>query len=151
MDNLLFSFAILAILCIQISQPAHRIKAFKVRFIFAQELSVSHSRHTLPSQDRTPREDIEFQAHDYVTLRAWFYTPTTATSSNMPCLVLSHGSSAVKEMDLNIFAEFFVSKLPLSCLVYDNRGFGANDVKEGQPRQEIIPKVQCSDISDAIT
>ncbi len=54
-------------------------------------------------------------------------------------------------MDLNTFAEYFISKLPLSCLVYDNRGFGDSDVKEGQPRHEIIPAVQCSDISDAIT
>jgi len=98
-----------------------------------------------------PREDIEFRTHDHVTLRGWFYTPAIATSSNMPCLVLSHGFSAVKEMDLDLFAEYFISKLPLSCLVYDNRGFGASDVKEGQPRQEIIPTVQCSDISDAIT
>jgi hypothetical protein len=69
----------------------------------------------------------------------------------MPCLVLSHGFSAVKEIDLNLFAEYFISKLPLSCLVYDNRGFGASNVNEGQPRQEIIPTVQCSDIEDAIT
>jgi hypothetical protein len=55
----------------------------------------------------------------------------------MPCLVLSHGF-AVKEMDLNMFAEYFISKLPLSCLVYDNRGFGASEVKEGQPRQDYL-------------
>jgi hypothetical protein len=54
-------------------------------------------------------------------------------------------------MDLTTFAERFTSKLPLSCLVYDNHGFGSSDVKEGQPRHEIIPAVQCSNISDAIT
>lgn len=98
-----------------------------------------------------PRENIEFQTHDHVILRGWFYKPASATSSKLPCLVLSHGFSALKEMDLNTFAEYFISKLPLSCLVYDNRGFGDSDVKEGQPRHEIIPAVQCSDISDAIT
>jgi cephalosporin-C deacetylase-like acetyl esterase len=99
------------------------------------------------------RENIEFQTCDHVTLRGWFYKPTTAGASEtkLPCLVLSHGFSAVKEMDLNTFAEYFTSKLPLSCLVYDNRGFGASDAKDGQPRHEIIPSVQCSDISDAIT
>ena len=98
-----------------------------------------------------PRENIEFKTHDHVTLRGWFYKPTTSASGKLPCLVLSHGFTALKEMDLNTFAEHFVSKLPLSCLVYDNRGFGDSDVKEGQPRHEIIPSVQCSDMSDAIT
>lgn len=64
---------------------------------------------------------------------------------------MSHGFSALKEMDLNTFAEYFVAKLPISCLVYDNRGFGDSDVAEGEPRSEIVPMTQCSDISDAIT
>jgi cephalosporin-C deacetylase-like acetyl esterase len=97
------------------------------------------------------RGDIEFQTHDHVTLRGWFYKPSSPTSNKLPCLVISHGFSALKEMDLNTSAEYFTSKLPLSCLVYDNRGFGSSDVIEGQPRHEIIPAVQCSDISDAIT
>lgn len=50
--------------------------------------------------------------------------------------------------DLDTFAEYFVSKLQLACLVYDNRCFGASD---GQPRQEINPFHQQSDYSDAIT
>jgi cephalosporin-C deacetylase-like acetyl esterase len=74
-----------------------------------------------------------------------------STSSNLPCLVMSHGWSALKEMDLDAFANYFTSKLPLSCLVYDNRGFGDSDQKEGHPRQEIVPSLQQSDISDAIT
>lgn len=98
-----------------------------------------------------PQIDVEFQTHDHVTLRGWFFTPASAPSSKLPCLVLSHGFSALKEMDLNTFAEFFTSKLPLNCLVYDNRGFGSSDTKEGQPRHEIIPAVQCSDIQDAMT
>jgi cephalosporin-C deacetylase-like acetyl esterase len=98
-----------------------------------------------------PREDIEFQTNDHVTLRGWFYKPDSPTSSKLPCLVMSHGFSALKEMELDTFAAYFTANLPLSCLVYDNRGFGSSDVKDGQPRQEIIPDVQCSDISDAIT
>ena len=54
-------------------------------------------------------------------------------------------------MDLDAFANYFTSKLALSCLVYDQRGFGASDQKEGSPRQEVIPTLQQSDISDAIT
>ncbi|KAH0172684.1 Esterase/lipase, partial [Aureobasidium melanogenum] len=64
---------------------------------------------------------------------------------------MAHGFSALKEMDLNTFAEHFVAHLPISCLVYDNRGFGDSDTKEGQPRHEIIPAQQTSDYSDAIT
>lgn len=97
-----------------------------------------------------PREDISFQTSDNVTLRGWFYMPSNAPSP-LPCLVMAHGFSALKEMDLNTFADFFTSTLPLTCLVYDNRGFGDSDTKEGQPRQEIIPAQQTSDYSDAIT
>lgn len=97
-----------------------------------------------------PREDVEFKTVDNVTLRGWFYKPENA-AGKLPCLVMAHGFSAVKEMDLDTYAEHFVSQLPLSCLVYDNRGFGASDTREGAPRQEIIPFQQISDYSDAIT
>ncbi|KID83755.1 Esterase/lipase [Metarhizium guizhouense ARSEF 977] len=96
------------------------------------------------------RADIEFVTSDHVTLRGWFYQPANA-SHPLPCLVMAHGFSALKEMDLNSFAEFFVSTLPITCLVYDNRGFGDSDVQHGQPRHEIIPAQQTSDYSDAIT
>jgi cephalosporin-C deacetylase-like acetyl esterase len=98
-----------------------------------------------------PRKDIEFKSSDNVTLRGWFYTPEGATVERLPCLVMVHGFSALKEMDLDLFAETFVSKLNLAVLVYDNRGFGTSDVAPGQPRQEIIPQMQISDLQDAIT
>lgn len=97
------------------------------------------------------REDISFQTHDNVTLRGWFYKPKEGDNSALPTLVLAHGFSALKEMDLDAFAEKFTSTLPINCLVYDNRGFGDSDTKEGQPRQEILPAQQTSDYSDAIT
>jgi cephalosporin-C deacetylase-like acetyl esterase len=95
-------------------------------------------------------EDISFQTADNVTLRGWFYKPSN-NDSPFPCLVMAHGFSALKEMDLNTFAAHFTSQLPISCLVYDNRGFGDSDTKQGQPRLEIIPSEQVSDFSDAIT
>lgn len=64
---------------------------------------------------------------------------------------MAHGFSALKDMELESFAEYFVSELDLACLVYDHRGFGDSNTKEGQPRQEIIPAQQMSDFSDAIT
>lgn len=97
-----------------------------------------------------PFKDIEFKTSDGVTLRGWLVTPSSS-SGKLPCLVMAHGWSALKEMDLNTFAEYFTSKLQISCLVYDNRGFGDSDQLEGSPRREIIPSLQQSDYSDAIT
>lgn len=97
------------------------------------------------------REDIEFKTSDHVTLRGWFYKPDNHSGDKLPAVVLAHGFSALKEMDLNTFAEEFTSKLPIAALVYDNRGFGDSDHKEGEPRYEIVPALQISDYSDAIT
>ena len=98
-----------------------------------------------------PRKDIEFNTTDGVTLRGWFYTPSSLGSGKLPCIVLSHGWTALKEMDLDAFAEYFTKNLPITALVYDNRGFGTSGHKEGAPRHEIIPSEQRSDYSDAIT
>jgi cephalosporin-C deacetylase-like acetyl esterase len=98
-----------------------------------------------------PREDIAFQTVDNVTLRGWFYKPEAPSTTLLPCLVISHGFTAVKEQQLDVIAAHFASSLPISCLVYDQRGFGASDNHPSAPRQEIIPSLQCSDISDAIT
>jgi len=98
------------------------------------------------------REDIEFKTYDGVTLRGWFYKPLETTQdTKLPCLVMSHGLTALKEMDLDMFASYFTHRMPLACLVYDNRGFGSSDTKDGEPRFEIIPSKQVSDYSDAIT
>lgn len=97
-----------------------------------------------------PRQDIEFQTHDRVVLRGWLYTPST-TEGKLACLIITHGFSAVIQMNLDVYAERFVSKLSLACLVYDHRGFGASDSGPNQPRCEIIPSMQISDMQDAIT
>src|SRR5436190_16822835 len=51
-------------------------------------------------------------------------------------------------MDLDLFADYFTTHLPITALVYDNRCLGASD---GIPRFELIPSLQMSDIQDAIT
>jgi cephalosporin-C deacetylase-like acetyl esterase len=100
-----------------------------------------------------PRENIQFKTRDGVTLRGWFYSPETAALNSvpLPCVVMSHGFSAVKEMGLDLFASHFVAKLSVSCLVYDHRGFGASDTRDGELRQEIVPTQQTDDMSDAIS
>lgn len=96
------------------------------------------------------RENIEFQSSDNATLRGWFYKPDD-TQLTLPCLVMAHGFSGIKEMSLDSFAETIVSCVAISCLVYDNRGFGDSDSGPGQPRHEILPSAQISDYSEAIT
>ncbi|KAF4442845.1 Esterase lipase [Fusarium albosuccineum] len=96
------------------------------------------------------RENIQFQTSDNVILRGWLYKPDGSKTS-LPCLVMAHGFSGVKEMGLDAFAESFISRVNLACLVYDNRGFGNSDTRQGQPKQEILPAEQISDYSDAIT
>ena len=51
------------------------------------------------------REDIEFDAEG-VTLRGWFYKPNDA-DGEVPCIIMTHGFSAIKEMRLDAFAEVF--------------------------------------------
>jgi uncharacterized protein len=92
------------------------------------------------------RTDIEFKTEDGVTLRGWLYLPDRA-SSPVPCVVMAHGFSAVKEMYLDRYAQAFAGG-GLAALVFDNRNFGASD---GAPRQHIDPWEQVRDYRDAIT
>lgn len=114
-----------------------------------------------------PRRDVEFKTIDQVTLRRWLYTPEnnqqtpTDISTNIPpedgaknlisCLIMTHGWSCVKEMDLPRFAEAFTSALSIAVLIYDHRSFGTSDTKPGCPEREIVPWEQQSDISDAVS
>lgn len=92
------------------------------------------------------RKDVEFKTDDGTILRGWHYTPDSGTEP-WPTIIMAHGYSAVKEMYLDRFAEFF-AQAGLAALVYDHRNFGASD---GQPRQEINPWQQVADYRDAIT
>ena len=98
------------------------------------------------------RTDVSFQTSDNVALRGWIFKPRNlAPGTKLPCLVLVHGYTCVKEMELSKVALSLVSALPLTCLVYDHRGFGASETLPGSPRQEVIPSQQCSDLRDALT
>src|SRR3954468_13884691 len=94
------------------------------------------------------REDIEFDAEG-ATLRGWFYRPEDA-DGDVPCIVMSHGFSAIKEMPLDDYAEVCCDA-GLACVVYANRGFGASDAAPGRPRQEIDPWEQIRDYQHVIT
>ena len=97
-------------------------------------------------------QDINFRTSDNVTLRGWLIKPKDiAVAQKLPCLIMSSGFTATIEIELKTFAEKLTARAPISCLVYDHRGFGYSDAKEGQPRQEVVPSQQISDMSDAIT
>jgi uncharacterized protein len=94
------------------------------------------------------REDMEFDAEG-ATLRGWFYRPDDA-GGEVPCVVMSHGFSAIKEMHLDEYAQVFCDA-GLACVVYDNRGLGASDAAPGKPRLELDPWEQVRDYQHAIT
>ena len=98
------------------------------------------------------REDVSFKTGDGTVLRGWFYPATSSINEKAPCLILSHGFSAIKEMVLDEVAEALQKALPsLAVLVYDHRGFGASDTGHNQIRSEIVPAEQIVDMQDAIT
>lgn len=55
--------------------------------------------------------------------------------------------SVVKEVGLDIYAEYITAHIRAVAIVFDNRCLDASD---GTPRYEIIPSLQISDIQDAI-
>jgi len=91
------------------------------------------------------RTDIAFKTTDGTTLRGWHYRPDGP--GKHPTVIMAHGSSAVKEMYLDKYAEAFLA-VGFASVVYDNRNLGASD---GEPRQELDPWQQIRDYSDAIT
>ena len=94
----------------------------------------------------TSRMDIEFRTSDGLTLRGWHFLPEN-TSGKAPTIVMSHGFGGVKEMFLEEFARAFAAA-GFAVVVYDNRCLGASD---GEPRQEVDPWRQLSDMRDAIS
>jgi fermentation-respiration switch protein FrsA (DUF1100 family) len=91
------------------------------------------------------RIDVEFDAAG-TTLRGWLFKPEAA-DTKLPAVVMAHGFSALKEMDLDRYAEAFAGA-GLAALVYDNRNMGSSD---GEPRWEIDPVAQMRDYGHAIT
>ena len=91
------------------------------------------------------RKDIKFFAAG-CELDGWLYTPDFGTAPH-PTIVMSHGFGAIKEMALDKFADVFCAA-GFACLVYDHRNTGKS---AGEPRGELDPAQQISDMRDAIT
>ena len=90
-------------------------------------------------------QQVEFESRDGTTLRGVLHRPDR--SGLLPGVVMSHGFSAVKEMGLPAYADA-IADGGSAVLVYDHRGFGASG---GEPRQQINPWLQMSDMQDALT
>jgi pimeloyl-ACP methyl ester carboxylesterase len=76
-----------------------------------------------------PRADVTFDSWGE-RCAAWLYRPDEAVEP-VPCVVMAHGWTGIKEQRLDAFAERFCDA-GLAALVFDYRHFGAS---EGQPRQ----------------
>ncbi|HEY3653730.1 MAG TPA: alpha/beta hydrolase [Steroidobacteraceae bacterium] len=92
------------------------------------------------------RDDIEFRARDGTMLAGWFYRPLEGPRQQ-PCIIMSHGFTAVIDQGLAGFAERFADA-GFAVLVYDHRGYGRSG---GTPRLETDPFRQMHDMRDAIT
>jgi fermentation-respiration switch protein FrsA (DUF1100 family) len=92
------------------------------------------------------RRNVEFMS-DGSLCRAWLYTPDGIAGKRSAGIVMAHGFSGVKEMDLPRFAERFAAA-GFTTLVFDYRTFGES---EGEPRGQLFPQLQIEDYRNAIT
>lgn len=90
----------------------------------------------------TERRDVRFDANG-VELVGWHYP----AGERAPVVVMSHGLSAIRRMNLHQVASLFQAA-GMAVLCYDHRNFGDSG---GEPRQEADPWAQVRDMRDAIS
>lgn len=92
------------------------------------------------------RTDIEFTSAG-AACAAWLYRPeASASSKDIPCVVMAHGFSAVREQRLDAYAERF-ALAGMAVLLFDYRHFGAS---AGEPRQLLSIRRQLQDWEAAV-
>ncbi|MCZ7536946.1 MAG: alpha/beta hydrolase [Acidimicrobiia bacterium] len=93
------------------------------------------------------RRDVSFKSKG-LTCRGWLYEPSALTEgTTAPAIVMAHGFSGVKELDLGRFAEPF-AEAGFVTLVFDYRYLGESD---GEPRAQVLFREQQEDYRNAIT
>ena len=93
------------------------------------------------------RKDITFRTKG-LNCVGWLYIPDNLKAGERAgTIVMAHGHSAVKEQDLDKFAERFVAA-GFVTLVFDYRWWGAS---EGDPRCQLFPLEQVEDYRNAIS
>lgn len=95
--------------------------------------------------DAMARTDISIPTTDG-DLAAWFYEPAHDVGRPVPCVVLAHGFTGVRDMLLDRPAERFAAA-GYAAIVFDYRHFGDSD---GQPRQLLDLGKQYEDWDAAI-
>lgn len=90
------------------------------------------------------RTDYPFDANG-TTCAAWLYRPDS--TGPVPCVVMAHGFSAVREQRLDAYAERF-AQAGMAVLLFDYRHFGAS---AGTPRQLLSVRRQLQDWEAAVT
>jgi fermentation-respiration switch protein FrsA (DUF1100 family) len=91
-----------------------------------------------------PRADVTFDSWGE-RCAGWLYRPDP--DGPLPCVVMAHGWTGIKEQRLDAFAERFCDA-GLAALVFDYRHFGAS---EGEPRQLLDVGRQLADWASAIS
>ncbi len=95
----------------------------------------------------TERKDVTFKSEG-LYCSGWYYVPKNAKRGEKhPAIVMAHGISGVKEMNLDGFARRFAGA-GLIVLVFDYRFQGAS---EGEPRGQIFYSDQITDYRNAIS
>lgn len=89
------------------------------------------------------RHDVSIGVAGGVTLAGWHYP----AGANAPVVVMSHGLSAIRRLNLDDLARVFQAA-GLAVLAWDHRNFGDSG---GEPRQEADPWAQVRDMRDAIS
>jgi fermentation-respiration switch protein FrsA (DUF1100 family) len=95
--------------------------------------------------DVTNRQEVRIPVGG-AELAAWLYRPARAAEEGIPCVVLAHGFSGVRDMQLERPAERFASA-GFAALVFDYRHFGDSG---GDPRQVVSIREQYEDWDAAI-
>lgn len=93
------------------------------------------------------RKDVTFKSEG-LNCSGWYYVPINLKQAGKhPAIVMAHGISGVKEMNLDGFARRF-AEAGLIVLVFDYRYLGAS---EGEPHGQIFYSEQITDYRNAIT
>jgi dienelactone hydrolase len=92
------------------------------------------------------RRDVIFDGEG-VKLFGWLYRPESPANARCPAIVLSHGFSALLDMDLDNYARVFAAA-GFICLAYEHRNWGRS---AGWPRHETHPWMQVEDMRAAIS
>jgi uncharacterized protein len=92
------------------------------------------------------RQDVVFDSGDE-RCAAWLYRPAADERvDDVPCVVLAHGWTGIREQRLGAYAERF-AEAGMAALVFDYRHFGASG---GEPRQLLDINRQLEDWTAAI-